>query len=58
MILTDTRPLSDFYREDHRRLVAREADRILAAHRANFAASQLTAEAERRNSINELDIHL
>lgn len=58
MITTDTRPLSDFYREDHRRLVARERDRIIAAHRANYAAHQIITAAERRNSINELDIHL
>ena len=57
MTLTDTRPLSDFYREDHRRLAARERDRIIAAHRASYAAHQLIV-AERRNSINELDINL
>lgn len=52
----DTRPLSDFYREDHRRLAAREADRIIAVHRASYAAHQLFIAAERRNSIKELEL--
>lgn len=58
MNTSDTRPLSDFYREDHRRLAARERDRIIAAHRAHYAAHQLITAAERRNAVNELDIHL
>ena len=58
MNTTHTRPLSDFYREDQRRLAARATDRILALHRANYAAHQLTIAAKLRNAINELDIHL
>jgi hypothetical protein len=46
MTPTDTRP-SDIYLQTHRRLVARERDRILAMHRANFAAHQFAAEIER-----------
>jgi hypothetical protein len=58
MSLAETRPLSDLYREDQRRLAAREFDRIIALHRANFTAHQLIVAAERRNSINELEIQL
>jgi hypothetical protein len=57
MIPTDARP-SDIYSQTHRRLAAREADRIMALHRASYAAHQIIVAAERRNSTNELDIHL
>lgn len=56
MIITEMRPLSDFYREDHRRLAARERDRTLAAHRASYAAHQILAEADRLQDIKELHL--
>jgi hypothetical protein len=47
----DTRSLSELYREDQRRLRAREIDAIIVRHRMNFETSRLLAEAERLNQI-------
>jgi hypothetical protein len=55
MITTEPRPLSDFYREDQRRIAAREFDFIVARHRMTCAARQFTAESERR-FIKEIEL--
>jgi hypothetical protein len=47
------RPLSELYREDQRRLNAREVDAIVTLHRASFEAHLLLAEAERLNPTKE-----
>jgi hypothetical protein len=52
----DDRPLSELFREDHRHIAAREADRILAMHRANFAAHQLIAKKARHQDIKEIEL--
>jgi hypothetical protein len=43
--LTD-RPLSELYRDDQRRLHAREVDVIIARHRMNIEAHRLLAETK------------
>jgi hypothetical protein len=47
MSLAETRT-SDFYRDCHRRLAAREADRTIIQFAAACAARQLAADIERR----------
>jgi hypothetical protein len=56
MIATETRPLSELYREDHRRMAAREADAIIARHRMIFAAHQLAAQTARHQDIKEIEL--
>jgi hypothetical protein len=51
----DLRPLSELYREEIRRLRAREVDAIIARHRMNFESNRLLAEAE-QHSPKELQL--
>jgi hypothetical protein len=45
MNLTDLRPLSELYREDQRRLRAREVDVIIPCHRIFHSLHRLANEA-------------